>query len=47
MSGANVCDRNFPHAGIPVNHTCKFQELFKATTYFFPLRIAQLLDPEF
>lgn len=30
-----------------VNHTYKFQELFEATTYFFPLRIAQLLDPEF
>jgi hypothetical protein len=29
-SGANLWDRNFPHAAIPVNYTSEFQELDKA-----------------
>jgi hypothetical protein len=30
---ANLGDRNFPHAAVPVNYTSKFQQFFEATTY--------------
>jgi hypothetical protein len=30
---ANLRDRNFHHAAIPVNYTSEFQALFEATSY--------------
>jgi len=47
VRSANLWDRNFPHAAIPINYTYKLWELLQATTYFFPLRTVDLLDPEF
>jgi hypothetical protein len=32
-SGANLWDRNFPHAAVPVNYTIEFRKLVEATTY--------------